>query len=323
MILEYAHLSTLRFSHIFLKQVLVTFMNKRIIAFLFFVLLPLNLYACSNNNTKVTVSNPAIKSEKKKYRAIQKQRIVVLTPLIADLIFNLDKSKLVGIPNSKYTDIIAKSQFRDFPRVGTRAAINLEVIISLKPDLVIGVEQFHDQYLAKLEKLGFPTIAYKISSWQDLQNMTKDLAEHIGANPRKILDKYQSYLDNIPINGKSVLVLLRAEPTSSPNKNSWTGDLLAKFKYKNLAANFQSGNRFKGYLTLSPEKIIEANPDKLFIIQSDNLNPDDFKKQPFWNQLKAVKNNQVYVFHHDGLITPTSLDTVEEVTNKLREVAGK
>ncbi len=76
-------------------------------------------------------------------------------------------------------------------------------------------------------------------------------------------------------------------------------------------------------MTLSQEKILEANPDKLFIIESDNLNPNDFKKLPYWNKLKAVQNNQVYTFHHDGLITATSIDNIEETCKKLREIAAK
>ncbi|MBW4666142.1 MAG: ABC transporter substrate-binding protein [Cyanomargarita calcarea GSE-NOS-MK-12-04C] len=292
-------------------------MNQKITVACISIFLGLNLFACSHSNSET-------KAEKTPTQPIQQaKRVIVLTPLAADLIYSLDKTKLVGVPNGRYTDIIAKSKFTDFPRVGTRSAINLEKIVSLKPDLVIGAEKMHDQALAKLKELGIPTIARTISSWQDLENQTTELAQHIGVDPKPILDKYKSCLNNIPKNGKSVLILLRAQPTSSPNKYSWAGDLLEKFNYKNLVADFQSGSRFKGYLTLSQEKILEANPEKLFIIESDNLNPDDFKKLPFWNKLKAIQNNQVYTFHHDGLITPISVDNLEETCTKLREIAGK
>ena len=90
-----------------------------------------------------------------------------------------------------------------------------------------------------------------------------------------------------------------------------------------MTADLQSNTRFQGYLTLSQEKILTANPDKIFLIESDNINPEELKKLPFWSKLKATQNNQVYLFHHDGLISPTSVDTVEEVTNQLREVATK
>jgi iron complex transport system substrate-binding protein len=267
------------------------------------------LSACSNN-PQTQITQPTQKSK----------RVVALTPLAADIIYNLDKTKLVGIPNGRYTDVIAKTKFNNFPRVGTNTAINIEKIVSLKPDLVLGAEGFHDKVIAKLQELKIPTLVGKISSWQDLEDSTKQIAQQIGADPKPILDKYQSYTSNIPNNGKTVLVLLRAQPTSSPNKNSWAGNLLEKFKYKNLVTDLQGKGRFKGYITLSQEKILEANPEKLFIIESANLNPNDFKKLPYWSKLKAVQNNQVYVFHHDGLITPISIDSVEDVTKKLRAV---
>ncbi|BAZ12763.1 ferrichrome ABC transporter, ferrichrome-binding protein [Calothrix sp. NIES-4071] len=285
---------------------------KKLLIYTLPLFLTINLSACTNN-PQSQITQPTQKS----------QRVVTLTPLAADIIYNLDKTKLIGISNSRYTDTVAKSKFSNLPRVGKNTAINIEKIVALKPDLVVGAEGFHDKIITKLQELKIPTLVGNISSWQDLEDSTKQIAQQIGADPKPILDKYQSYTINIPNNGKTVLVLLRAQPTSSPNKNSWAGNLLEKFKYKNLAAELQGKSRIKGYITISQEKILEANPEKLFIIESANLNPNDFKQLPYWSKLKAVQNNQVYVFHHDGLITPTSIDTLEDVTKQLREVGTK
>lgn len=299
-------------------------MNKTSTALITVFLLTFNLIACSNN-TNTTVGNSQTQeseiqeksnSNRKKELA---QRVVALTPLAADLIYNLDRNKLVGIPNSR--EASKKPEFADYPRVGLRSNVNLEKIIGLKPDLVIGSEVMQSQALAKLEDLGIDTITHQVKSWQDLENLTQKIALSISADPKPILDRYQSFVADVPKNGKSVLVLTGRIPTSSPNKNSWTGDLLDKFNYKNMTADFQSNRPFSGYLTLSQEKILTANPDMIFLVESDNLKPDILKKLPFWNKLKATQNNQVYIFHHDGLLTPTSLDTVAEVCSKLRQIA--
>ena len=209
-------------------------MSKKI-ACLISIFLALNLVACQSNQ-KASINNET-KVEKTTVQPIrQAKRVVVLTPLAADLIYQLDKTKLVGVPNGRYTDIIAKSKFSDFPRVGTRSAINLEKIVSLKPDLVMGAEKIHDQTLAKLQELKIPTVARNISSWQDLENQTTELAQLIGTDSKPILDKYQTYLGNIPKNGKSVLVLLRSQPTSSPNKNSWAGNLQRKIQVQKYSS---------------------------------------------------------------------------------------
>lgn len=300
-------------------------MNYKIICFICTALLTSNLLACSPKHSSVSQENIK-KTENtitQKTPITKATRVVALTPLAADVIYHLDKTKLVGVPNGRYTDEVAQTKFADFPRVGRNTAINLEKIVALKPDLVIGAEGFHDKILSKLTELGIPTLQRSIRSWQDLETQTKELATLIGADPNPIISQLRANLNSIPENGQRVLVLLRTQPTSSPNKNSWAGDLLTKFNFKNMAADLPGGGRFPGYLTLSQEKILAANPDKIFLIESGNLNPEDFKKLPYWKQLKAVQNNQVYIFHHDGLISPTSISTVEEVTQKLREVALK
>ncbi len=294
-------------------------MNKNSVLLVGILFLSFNLIACSEIINQTTVS-PQVKIQTKSNRKTElAQKVVTLTPLATDLIFNLDKSKLIGIPNSRETN--KKTKFATYPRVALRSNVNLEKIIALKPDLVIGSEVMQSEALAKLEELGISTITYQVKSWQDLVNLTQKLAIRIGANPQPILDKYQSFLTNVPNNGKSVLVLTGKIPTSSPNKNSWTGDLLNKFNYKNITADFQSNRPFAGYLTLSQEKILTANPDFIFLIESDNLNPNLLKKLPFWEKLKATQNSGVYIFHHDGLITPTSIDTVAQVCTKLRQIA--
>ncbi|MCJ8278879.1 MAG: ABC transporter substrate-binding protein [Rivularia sp. ALOHA_DT_140] len=295
-------------------------MNLKITALTTALLFSLNLIACSNQTNTVNTAEPKNEQNAKEPIKLAK-RVVALTPLAADLIYNLDKNKLVAVPNGRYTSKTAK--FKELPRVGIRGNINLETIVALKPDLVIGSELFQSQSLNRLKELKIDTISHQTSSWSDLENITKQLATRIGANPQPILNKYQSFLTNIPENGESVLMLVSRVPVLSPNKNSWAGDLLNKFQYKNMTADLQANTRFQGYLTLSQEKILTANPDKIFLIESDNINPEELKKLPFWSKLKATQNNQVYLFNHDGLISPTSIDTVEEVTKQLREVAAK
>jgi iron complex transport system substrate-binding protein len=299
-------------------------MNFKAITFILTLLFSLNLFGCSNNSDSNANKPETSQLEQKTSQPTQRaQRIVALTSLASDLIYNLDKTKLVGVPNGRYTDIVAKDKFAEFSKVGNNTAMNLEKIVSLKPDLVIGAGSFHDKTLTKLQELRINTITFNIRSWQDLETQTKEIAQRIGADPKPVLDKLQSNLTNIPNNNKSVLVLVSTQPTLSPNKNSWAGDLLKRFNYSNIAADLESTGRFKGYLTLSQEKILTSNPDKIFITETNDTKPDEFKKLPFWNKLKAVQNNNVYVFHHDGLVSPTSISTVEEVTKQLREVAQK
>ena len=279
------------------------------------------LMACSSDVVVQQADNDTAANIKEQKN--HAKRVVALTPLAADLIYHLDKSLLVAVPSSRYIQEVANERFADFTKVGTRGNINLEQIVLLQPDLVIGSGTFQDEVLNKLGEIGINTISHETRSWQDLENLTMQLAEKTGTNPEPILSRLQSFLADIPEHNTSVLFLVSTQPTLSPNKNSWAGNLLQKFNYQNVTAELESSGRFQGYLTLSQEKILANNPDKIFIMESTTVNPEVFRQLPFWNKLRASQNNQVYVFHHDGLVSPTSIDTVEAVTRKLREVASK
>jgi iron complex transport system substrate-binding protein len=272
----------------------------------------------ANQNTNNSPSAANLPATDKRPAA---KRVVALLPLAADLVARLDSTKLVGVSSGEYIEKNAK--FKDLPRVGDRSGINLEKVIALKPDLVIGSDVFQAQALEKVKQTGVETLIVRTSNWQDLETITQTIADRLGADATPILEQYRRTLEGVKPNGKSVLVVAGMQPTSSPNRQSWAGDLLEKFGYRNMVAELPSNGRMKGYLTLSQEKILEMNPDKIFIIEGGGVRqkPEEIKALPFWKDLKAFQNNQVYIFHHDGLISPTSVDTVEAVAKQLREAA--
>jgi iron complex transport system substrate-binding protein len=201
-----------------------------------------------------------------------------------------------------------------------RSQPNLEKILELKPDLVIGAAGFHDQTLAKLNSLGVPTLTTKVDRWQDLEALTRELATAVQADPTLLLKDYQTLLPATPVAKPSTLVLVSRQPLLSPNKASWAGDLLARFGANNLATNLQGQSPMQGYITLSPEKVLEADPEVLILVDVGDGEIQKLKAEPFWNQLKATKSNQVYVFDYYGLVNPGSVETIAQASKKLKQV---
>lgn len=290
------------------------------------------LVACTNTNTlqsekttnTVTINTPPSQQLPKE----STKRIVAMTSLSADIIHQLDKSKLVGITGSRLLNKDPK--FKDITRVSEeRTPPNLEKILALKPDVVIGAEGFSNQTTEKLKQLGIRTLLTKVDSWESLEELTKNLAQLIGADPQPLLNRYQKFLsNNLNCSGDeckiSTLVLVSRQPILSPNKSSWAGNLLTKFPVKNIAADLQGKSPIGGYVTLSAEKILEANPEVLIIVnppqsgsQTEFL--DAFKKEPFWNKLQAAKNNRVYVFDYYGLVNAGSIDSIEKASQQLKQ----
>jgi iron complex transport system substrate-binding protein len=78
----------------------------------------------------------------------------------------------------------------------------------------------------------------------------------------------------------------------------------------------------QGYVSLSPEKILAANPDVLIVVETGDKILEQFQSKPFWNQLKAVQNQRVYVFDYYGLVNPGSIDAIEKAASQLKQIAS-
>ncbi|WP_413175506.1 ABC transporter substrate-binding protein [Anabaena azotica] len=279
------------------------------------LLLTLLLCSCSTAKTQTSPTKSNIITEQQ----TSAKRVVALSSLAADIISQLDQTKLVGIPGSYLFK--NESRLQDIPRISEgQNAPNLEKIVSLKPDLVIGATGFSNVPLQKLQQLKIPTLSTKVNSWESLEELTKTLAKKIDVDPQPLLNRYKNFL---PANQKqniSTLILVSRQPILTPNKYSWAGDLISKFGAKNIASELQGNSPIGGYVTLSAEKVLEANPDVLIIVNAEPNLLNSLKKEAFWQQLKATKNNRVYVFDYYGLVNPGSLNAIEKACQELKKV---
>lgn len=286
-------------------------------------LLVLALVACNstaNPETEITQTNPE-NSVTSPQTSVNK--VVALSSIAADIIYQLDQTKLVGMTGSSLFQKDAR--FKDIPRVSeNQTPPNLEKIIALKPDLVIIPEGFFVKETQRLQELGITVHSYKLDSWQALANLTKDLAKYIGADANPLINRYQSFIGNIPKQNVSVLALVSSQPILSPNKNSWAGDLLTKFQVQNVTADLQGKSQFRGYITLSPEKVLEVNPEVVLLVNQPQQQAtsvlEEWKKQSFWQKLTATQKNRIYVLDYYGFINAGSIEAIEQSCKKLQQV---
>ncbi|MBH8555434.1 ABC transporter substrate-binding protein [Nostocaceae cyanobacterium CENA357] len=299
-------------------------MHRRWILSALAILLSLVLASCANAPTQQSQTKVSANTEAPNSNSQQSaKRVVTLSSLSTDIIYQLDKSKLVGITGS--TLFNNDSRFQNIPRVSEgQSPPNLEKIVALKPDLVIGAEGFSNQAIQRLQQLGIANFLTQVKNWESLEELTKKLAQLIGADPQPLLNRYQTFLPDKSTQSLSTLVLVSRQPILAPNKNSWAGDVLTKFQAKNLAAELQGNSPIGGYVTLSAEKVLEANPEVIIVVNppqggSETAVLASFKKEAFWQKLQATQNNRVYTFDYYGLVNPGSIDAIEKACQQLKK----
>ena len=253
------------------------------------------------------------------------ERVVTLTSLSTDIVSSISRDKLVAIPGSSlFKD---KIDYQKLPRISQgRTPPNLEKIVSLKPDLVIGTKGFHDKILSKLKEINVMTLSYELKDWDSLENTINLISTKLSINDsiksNEIINTNlkECVVPNEQNKKPNVVVLASTKPILSPNSKSWAGNLLQRFGLNSLTKDLDSKTQFRGYVNLSPEWLVKEDPDNLIIVQTRPGQYVDFEKsQPFSN-LKAVKSDKVHRFNYYGLINAGSLESINSACLKLKKI---
>ena len=279
---------------------------------LFLIFLSINGFTfelLANQNNNIKNNSPQDK----------KLRIVAMTSLSADLLNKISSSSLVGIPGSSL--FIKNKQFDNIPIISQgRMPPNLEKIISLKPDIVIGASGFHDRTLSKLNSLGIDTLFTSISNLDDLDILYNQLSYKLRVSPKPLKTILKSCYSKKINQNKNVVVLVSSKPILSPNKESWAGNLISTFKLNNLASEITNKTEFKGYVNLSPEWLLKSQPDNILVIKTPGSDLSQYESINIWDKLEAVKNNKVFTFEYYGLINAGGINSINEACEKLSSI---
>lgn len=255
---------------------------------------------------------------------INKKRVVSLSSISADIVNNISPDQLVAIPGSSLFK--NKKEFENLPVISMgRTPPNLEKIVSLKPDLVIGAKGFHGKIIEKLNDINIKTISYDLRNWNDLEGLISSISRELNLSDAQVVENViNNDLNHCGVvksnKNANLIVLASTKPILSPNSDSWAGELLNRFDLNSLTKDIDSKSQFKGYINLSPEWLLKQDPDNLILIET---RPGQFNEfgitKPFSN-LTAVKNNKVYRFNYYGLINPGSLNSINDACKKLKNI---
>jgi len=289
-----------------LKDLMPIIVSAMIIAALVFA-------AISFADTKTTIVDDAKRSVK---IPVSPQRIVVLNSSNMEMLYAVG-GMAVGRPESTGMPAALLNKVKSLPSVGETPNPSVEKIVSLKPDLVIGVNvMFHHAIIPPLEKAGIPMVLLSINSYDDILNKlriygtitgNKKKAEAVVKGIEKRVAEVKNKIKKTSQKESPKVVILWGS-TQSFNMSlpsSFVGNIVEMLGGNNIAKDVKPLNTMPQYAPLSPEYVMSKNPDVMLVIthgDGDKVK-EKFKREitqhPAWKELRAVKEGRLYMLPYE------------------------
>ena len=221
------------------------------------------------------------------------ERIVSIGPSNTEFLFALGAGDRV-VGDDDFSDEPAAAKTKE--HVGG-VKVNLEKVVSLKPDLIVTVK-FSDGTLEALSQSTAAVLVVDPQGASDVARSATLIGQAIGADGAKLAGDIQKQLDAVKAktDGAPKLKVFHEEDASDPAKiytvgpGSFIDDLIKIAGGVNVFASAKTP-----YPTVSGEEIIRTDPD--VIVLGDALygtSIDSIAQRPGWSALGAVKNKRVY-----------------------------
>ncbi|MGA9756593.1 MAG: ABC transporter substrate-binding protein [Desulfobaccales bacterium] len=228
--------------------------------------------------------------------------------------------------------LVARTQgdetVQGIPTVGTHLQPNVEMILALKPDLVVqgGVAKGIPA-LKRLEVAHVPVAMFAPNDFPALFNTITRLgaltgrAEAAAALNRSLAARLEDVARRVAGRPKSrIFFEVRELNLLAAGRGSMVNDIITRAGGENLVTSPQRMTLY------SLEALIQANPE-VYIIQKGPMNrsPDNIYTRPYFQELQAVKGHRVLVVD-ESLYSrpgPRSAEAVEELARFLHPEAWK
>ncbi|WP_033218595.1 ABC transporter substrate-binding protein [Kitasatospora phosalacinea] len=215
--------------------------------------------------------------------------------------------------------------------VGPMNEPNLELIASLKPDLILTSKVRHEKVYDKLNAIA-PTVMAETTGEPWKANL-KLYAQALGKETEaaKALSDYEARAAKLGEEIKAKydgtaptvsVVRFVAGPTRLYQNASFSGVVL---KDVGLARAIKAPDVDKSMLEVSPELINQADADLVFVTTSDDPSKTkqaEVQQTAVWQGLNAVKNGKVFTVPDETWMSGIGVQAADQMLGDIAEAAG-
>ena len=227
-------------------------------------------------------------------------RVVALEYSFVDALAQVGVSP-VGVADDNKIDRIlpqVREKIAAWQSVGTRSQPSLEVIASLKPDLIIADPSRHTAVFEELKKIA-PTVMFdsRHESYQENLETAQKIGDVVGksAEMKAKINEHNDYIANIAKNlgvqgKKASFGTSREDKFNIQNDNGYVGSFLTTLGFAPTKLNSD-----QAFVEINLEQLVMEKPEYLFIAHyRDESIARKWEAEPLWKAIPAVKANHVY-----------------------------
>ena len=237
----------------------------------------------------------------------QPQRIVSLAPSITETLYYLGLGdRVVGVTQFSYYPPEATLK----PKVGSYVDVNVEKILTLSPDLVIGTMDGNEpEKVYLLEEAGIPVFVINPRNVRQAVETVATVGHVCGISEKGAALSLQlsKRVDDIiaKIRGREkplVFLQINLKPIMTVNRNTYIHDLIELAGGENITKDEPIT-----YPRISLEEVIQRKAEVIIIIFMERDGQFEQAKLEWqrWTTIPAVKNGRVHLVNPDIIDQPS------------------
>ena len=200
------------------------------------------------------------------------EKIVSLSPSNTEILFALGVGdKVVGVDT--YSDYPAEAAAIE-NKVGTYSNPNVELIVSLEPDVVFADDNLQQDAIDQLDKLGIKVVAVAGTDYASVQDSILMVGQCVGVDGQSVIDAMDADKAAaealVPADGDKPSVYFALSFGEYGDWTSGTGtfvdDIITDLSATNAAADLG-----EGWQSISVEKLLEADPDVILVPGDESM----------------------------------------------------
>jgi len=244
-------------------------------------------------------------------------RIICLVPSVTDSVFSIGAAD----------DVVAVSDYVQYPTEASRkpsvGSINnpsMEIILSLHPDLVLGLPQYTQKsILDQIQNLGIPVYLVDPHGIAGILHSIGSLGQAINREPAAtaVVASLKQRIAAVrgSVQGKpriKVFAPVSYDPVITIGNGAFITEIIEAAGGESITSDLP-----QEWPQISMEAVVARTPEALLLVRGGRITVDILKDRPGWNELPAVREKHVYfVDNRVEFPSPVAIDALEDLARQ-------